>query len=354
MKRIAVFSYDLSVGGIQKSLINLLNNIDYDKFDVDLFLFAKEEFWTVSFPEKLNVKYLEPLSSMFTFLPFDHAMNKPRFDFSDCGEYDLAIDFNSYQVSCAVAALQIPAKYRVSWIHNDVEIKLANEWRYRVLWNAFKGKFKYFDEFVGVSEALIEPFKKSSGMTDKKYCSICNYINVEEIRQKAQQETDVELDSRCINFVAVGHMNHQKAYDIMLDVFAKACAERDDLRLYIMGDGPEREALEIQRASLSLQDKVIFMGYQTNPYSVMNKMDAFISTSRYEGQPLNIMEAMVIGLPLYCTKNLEKYTDGLQGYEDIVSALINAKKEPKHPDNLIEYNKNILNNIARLAEGRPD
>lgn len=353
MKRVAVFSYDLSVGGIQKSLINLLNNIDYNEYDVDLFLFAKEEFWTMSFPEKLNVKYLKPLSTLHSFLPFEMAMKKPRFDFSDCGEYDLAIDFNSYQVSCAVAALQVPAKYRVSWIHNDVEIKLKNEWKYRVLWNAFKGKFKYFDEFVGVSKALIEPFKKCSGMTDKKYCSICNYINVDEIHQKAMAEIDgLNLDESCINFVAVGHLNHQKAYDIMLDVFAQACQKRSDLRLYIMGDGPEREALEKQREALSLGDKVTFMGYQTNPYAVMNQMDAFISTSRYEGQPLNIMEAMVVGLPLYCTKNLEKYTDGLQGYEDIVDALVNAKKEPKHPDDLIEYNKQILDHIARLAEGK--
>lgn len=351
MKRIAVFSYDLSVGGIQKSLINLLNNIDYSAYDVDLYLFTKEEFWNVSFPEKLNVKYLEPLSSFFTFAPFETAMRKPRFDFSKCGEYDLAIDFNSYQVSCAVAALQVPARYRVSWIHNDVEIKLENEWKYRVLWNAFKGKFKYFDEFVGVSKALIEPFKKCSGMKDKNYCSICNYIKVDEIRQKSVMDIgELELDEGCINFVAVGHLNHQKAYDIMLDVFAKACEKRDDLRLYIMGDGPEREALEKQREELSLSDKVVFMGYQTNPYAVMNKMDAFISTSRYEGQPLNIMEAMVIGLPLYCTKNLEKYTEGLHGFEDIVSALVNAKKEPKRPDDLIEYNSGIIKAINELAE----
>ena len=82
----------------------------------------------------------------------------------------------------------------------------------------------------------------------------------------------------------------------------------------------------------------------------MNRMDAFISTSRYEGQPLNIMEAMVVGLPLYCSKNLENYTEGLEGREDISKALIDARKEEKRPDNLEAYNKRILNNIAKLAD----
>lgn len=351
MKRIAIFSYDLTVGGIQKSLLNLVNNIDYGTYDVDLFLFAKEEFWNVDFPEQLNVRYLEPLSPFYTFAPFEMAMKKPRFDFSAYGEYDLAIDFNSYQVSCAVAALQAPARYRVSWIHNDVEIKLENEWKYRVLWNAFKGKFVYFDEFVGVSEALIEPFKKCSGVTDKKYCVIPNLIDVNEIRAKiADSDETPDLDKNCMNFVALGHLNHQKAYDIMIDAFAKAYKARPELRLYIMGDGPERENLERQINLLSMQGIVNLLGYRKNPYSVMNEMDAFISTSRYEGQGMNILEAMAVGLPVYCTKNLERYINGLKGYEDIASAIIGAEKEQKHPDDLLEYNKAIKNAISDLIE----
>lgn len=350
MKKIAIFQSELSVGGIQKSLVNLLHSIDYDKFHVDLYLSRQEKFWNVSFPEKLNIFYLKPTPRIFSFLPFDISKALLRYDYAPGIEYDLAIDFNSYQVSCAVGAVTVPAKHRVMWIHNDVRIKYSNEWKYRVLWFFFKGKFKYYDEFIPVSAALAEPFAALSGQRDKKYTVIENLINVAEIREKMLYEpTDLVLDKSCMNFVALGRLCHQKGYDIMLEQFEKACRARDDLRLYIIGDGPDQAALQQQIISSGLEKKAFLLGRKENPYCYMNRMDAFISTSRYEGQPLNIMEAMVVGLPLYCSKNLESYTEGLAGREDMVQALVDARKEEKCPDSLEKYNNRILDNIAKLA-----
>ena len=79
-------------------------------------------------------------------------------------------------------------------------------------------------------------------------------------------------------------------------------------------------------------------------------MDGFISTSRYEGQGMNILEARAIGLPLYCSKNLEQYSEGLQGYEQdaLLQAIIHAEKQEKKPDELEEYNREILERIYEL------
>ncbi len=356
MKRIAFFQNDLGVGGIQKSIVNLLRNLDYSRFQADLYLSDKTAFWTDDFPKELNIRYLKPLPRIWSFLPFDLGKKRVETDpkFRECFpanvEYDLAVDFNSYQFSCAVGALTVPAKKRVMWIHNDVRIKLQNEWKYRVLWNAFKGKFKYYDGFVPVSGALEEPFRAMSGVEDKPFTVIQNYIDVGEIHRKMAEECpDLEIDESCMNFVALGRLCHQKGYDIMLDTFAEALKRRDGLRLYIIGDGPDRQALEEQRERLGLADKVTFLGNQPNPYRYMARMDAFLSTSRYEGQPLNIMEAMAVGLPLYCAKNLEQYNEGLQGYEDLVPALAAAQKAEKRPDDLAAYNGEILRRIGELA-----
>ncbi len=349
-KRIAFFQNELTVGGIQKSLLNLLSNFDYDNFDVDLYLFDDNNYWESELPKELNIKYLKPVSKLLSFLPFDVAKMFITPDFGDCGEYDVAIDFNSYQNCCAAGAIKIPAKKRVMWIHNDVGIKLKNEWKYKILWTLFKGKFKYYDEFVAVSDALIEPFRKESGVADKKITPIQNYISIKEIKDKLTREPeDLTVDESCMNFVALGRLCHQKGYDIMIDYFAKALESRKDLRLYIIGDGEDKDAVCEQIERLSLTDKVFLLGNQQNPFCYMKHMDAFISTSRYEGQGMNIMEAMVVGLPLYCTKNLEKYVPGLIGKENMVDALIASEKAEKKPDDLIKYNTEILQSVYALA-----
>ena len=133
MKRIAFFQDNLDVGGIQKSLVNLLRNFDYEHFQVDLYLSDRRSFWQVDFPPQLNIKYLKHIPRICSFIPFDTARTMVSLDFGDCGEYDLAVDFNSYQFSCALGALTVAAKRRVMWIHNNVSIKLENEWKYRVL-----------------------------------------------------------------------------------------------------------------------------------------------------------------------------------------------------------------------------
>ena len=157
-------------------------------------------------------------------------------------------------------------------------------------------------------------------------------------------------DPACLNLVALGRLCHQKGYDLMLPLFARAYALRPELRLYIIGDGPDRAALEAQRARLGLSEAVFFLGNQPNPYAVMARMDAFLSTSRYEGQPLNIMEARVLGLPLYCSRNLEKYAEGLVGYDDLLPALLAARRQAKQPDDLAAYNQAILASLLELAE----
>ena len=350
-KKIAFFQNDLDVGGIQKSAVNLMRNMDYDRFEMHLFLSKKQDFWNLDFPKELHIHYLNPTPRFYSFVPFDYALKHIHYDFPKDILFDLAVDFNSYQCSCAVGALTVPARKRVMFIHNDVEIKYKNEWKYRVLWHCFKGKFKHFDAFVAGTASIIEPFRRLSGVTDKPYSSIHNFIDVEAIRKKAEEPTEVTVDESCVNFVALGRLVHQKGYDIMLNYFGDACKTRDDLRLYVIGDGEDREALEKQCEELGLKEKVFFLGSRSNPYCIMQKMDAFISTSRYEGHPLNIMDAMVIGLPLYCTKNLEQYTDGLIGREDMAAALAAAGKEEKHPDDLAAYNKKIIDSYWELAGG---
>lgn len=375
MKRIAVFQQDLGIGGIQKSLRNLLNRPELSELSVDLFLFQKGNGWgreaAALFPSNVHVYYLPPAPPVCKYIPFDMALSRLipilTASFPAGVSYDAAIDFNSYQPECAAGAICIPAERRVAWVHNDVEIKLKNEWKYRVLHRFFQGKFKYFDHYVCVSEGIVPPFRRANGKylnPDAGISVIPNVIDTAEIFSAVKEPLTEPLpDPGCMNFVALGRLCHQKGYDLLLSAFQKAqklrlartAAEPErypPLRLYLIGDGPDREKLKKQAASLDLLEpdrpQVFFLGSRANPFSIMNRMDAFVSTSRYEGQGMNILEAKAVGLPVYCTKNLEPYVDGLTGYEDITAVLAFAEKQPHSPDPLCAYNQSILSSFLNL------
>ena len=202
-KRIAFFQEDLGPGGIQKSLFNLLRNLDYDRVDAELFLFEEGCFFEGELPAALTVRVLPPPPRPYSFMPFETARKLWKVDWAQYGEYDLAADFNSYQFACAAGTLGVNAKKRVMWIHNNVEIKLANEWKYRVLWHFFRGKFPFYDGFVPCSPALWEPFARLSGRGDAEHRVIANYIDVSEIRRKQAETAELPPDlEETVNFAA--------------------------------------------------------------------------------------------------------------------------------------------------------
>lgn len=330
----------------------MLNALDYTKYAVDLFLLREENFYKTELPKCVNVIYCRGGGRLGRLTPYGLQRLLRRKAYRKFGQYEIAIDFNSYQIGCALGATCVQAKQHVSWIHNDVGIKYAEEWKYRVLWALFRGKFKYFDGFVAVSPGLAAPFRTLARTGDKPIYVINNYIDTEEIFSKMMEKVDdLVVDPACFNLVAVGKLCHQKAYDVMMQVIADVVKVRPEVRLYVIGDGPDREALLRQRTQLELEEHVFFLGKRANPFPYLHMMDAFLSTSRYEGQPLNIMEAKAVGLPIFMSKNLEKYCAGFTGYEDLRAALINAQKQPKLPDALTAYNQEITRRLEALLDG---
>ena len=91
-------------------------------------------------------------------------------------------------------------------------------------------------------------------------------------------------------------------------------------------------------SDLDIKDYVTILGYKKNPFAIMNKMDGFILTSRYEGQGMVFLEAKALGLDIVMPKHLEKYVDDIEGTDDIISTITNLKKHKKEYDDLKEYN----------------
>lgn len=351
MKHIAFFQSDLRVGGIQKALINILNEIDYSRCCVDLYLYDKGCFFDMPAHENLHVHYVKsPFSFLDRFLYFGIVCALAK-DVTGGKPYDVAIDFNSYQNDCAVGTIKANAKKRVMWIHNDMEIKLANEPKYRVLWHFFKGKLSHYDAFAAVSPGIIDGFRHVTGLTDKPITAIPNHIDTKEIFRKKNQPVNFSIDPTKLNLCSVGRICHQKGYDLLMKELAKVKRVRQDFHFYLIGDGPDRSALESQIRTLGLSEYVTLLGNQANPFCYMDQMDGFVLTSRYEGQGMVIREAQALGLPLYISKHLECYNPGISGCEDIAAALCAAEKPvSKEYNELSVYNNAISASIRDLLE----
>ncbi len=346
MKKIAIFQCDFNVGGIQKALLNILNDIDYTQCEVDVYVFDDRVFFQMPEHENLKIIFCKPypfLNRLVYFELLHRFAPRPAAD----KEYDVAIDFNSYRNECAIGAITVKAKKRIMWIHNDVEIKQRHEYKYRILWHFFKAKLKYFDEFCAVSPGIIDGFRRVSGIYDKKITAIPNHINTAEIFEKAKAPVAFAVDPAQYNLCTMGRICHQKGFDILMTYMVKVHEVRPDMHLYLLGDGPDREKLTAQIESLGLTDTVTLLGNQSNPFPYVDQMDGFVLTSRYEGQGLVIWEAKTLGLDIFITDNLEKYNPGIPGCRDIVSALIAAERKEKVYDDLSEYNAAIE---ARLRE----
>ncbi|MBQ9269361.1 MAG: polysaccharide pyruvyl transferase CsaB [Oscillospiraceae bacterium] len=352
-KRIAFFQSNLHVGGIQKALVNSVMLPTLQDCDIDLYLFDQKVFFDISaLPKNVSIHYLKPFPVVTKLLPFwlVHLFSGA---YPIDGWFDAAVDFDSYQHDCAHGALSVRSDRRIMWIHNDMEIKLREEPKYRILFRFMKGKYRKYTHFAAVSEGIVEPFRNCTGMLYSKVAVVPNLINTEEIFQKSEEPPEMQADPSRFNVVSVGRLCHQKGYDLMLRDMQRLCRMRPETMCYLIGDGPDRAALQKQAEQLGIRNHVIFTGNLPNPYPMMRQMDAFCLESRYEGQGIVFWEAKALGLPLYFPRRLEKYNPSLQGSEDVAEALAAAEKQdqaqaPRRFDALTMYNHKIEESLCKL------
>lgn len=346
MKRIAIFVDNLNVGGIQKSIINMLKNLNKKNYELDLYVFSKEHFYEV--PEGINVITLKRPNKFLKFIPFNivRRIYNPTIQ----KEYDVSVDFDSYQMHTAIGALNCKAKKRVIWVHNDIPIKLKEEFKYRILHFFFKNKYKHFDEYVAVSQGAIDSFKTIENHRNKIYTVIPNYIDTNEIKIKMEEKSDIKVDNDKVNIVSVGRLCHQKGYDLMLENINELKENRTDFHLYLIGDGPDKAKLEKLCEIYKIQNFVTFLGNQKNPFKYLKQMDLFYLTSRYEGQGMVLLEAKAVGLDVLIPEHLEKYCPEIKSKKNVLKELkkYRSEKIDKKFDDLKTYNNSITESLDKL------
>jgi len=168
---------------------------------------------------------------------------------------------------------------------------------------------RHMDAVLAVSRPLADRLAEA-GVPAKKIHFVPNGfapLARSSTRGAARQQLGLNASARVIGWV--GRLSREKGADVMLDAIA-AC--ENAWRLSMIGDGPEREALRLRAATLGIADRVLWHGPISNAAALFSAFDAFVLSSRTEGTPIALFEAMHSNVPIVTTS--------VGGVPDVVSS----------------------------------
>ena len=187
----------------------------------------------------------------------------------------------------------------VMTVHNQlVAFTGMQRWGYRWL-------LRRCARSVACSQAVAESFA-GAGLGPGSMETIPNGLEPatqSELPAQRRQTLRAELGagSETVLFASIGRLSAEKGYGDLLDAFARLGDEHRDARLVLIGEGPLRTSLEEQAKRLTLDDRILFAGYRTDVPELLQAVDVVVFSSRWEGLPVALLEAMAAGRCLVTT-----------------------------------------------------
>ena len=192
-----------------------------------------------------------------------------------------------------------PETKTVSWIHCTAASSAALARSFRSE-KEMRRCYNLFDRMVFVARTAEQAFHKACTLHNRTEV-LHNTNESEKILELAQENAPLftGADDRFC-WCGMGKVTPNKGFDRMLRIQAKLIQEGYPVRLYILGDGPQRDELEQWSREHGIANTVAFLGYQTNPYQYLSKCDLFVCASHSEGFSTAATEALIVGTPV-CT-----------------------------------------------------
>ena len=352
----------MRLNGITTSALNLLNSIDHDRFDVSIVVRKPRGREELANHAAINprvrqfhrsggmnghkIPHFRRKSSERRGVPDYHHHSRTQAALWD-GEwrrifgatsFDVVIDFSGYSVFWATLLLHSPQASRAIWLHNDmaseVNRPVRGRRRMRRTLPAVFALYSQYDRLVSVSASLARVNRLSLSqryrIDPRAFAASRNLIDAVRIRglsneslptlaPRAEQET-FQQEPKWFEafskrggetwFVSVGRYSPEKNHARLISAFAFVHAMHPEARLLIIGYGSLRGDMESQIASLKLERVVFLTGQLSNPFPVLAHADCFVLSSKYEGQPMVLLEAALLHLPIVSTR-FESVEDAL-------------------------------------------
>lgn len=388
MKKKILFVVDEKMyGGVSSVLKTILDEINYNKFNVDLLvlhnrgialndlpkevglIYGKDFFEIVDLPMKKVIKTFNPIKilnkiELVLRMKFNKIEKKIILERKKIlsEKYDVEIGFKD-GFAALFTAYGDSAK-KISWLHTDYN-KYDCTAKYK---KTFVEVYKKINEVVAITEDVKKSFVNVY-KTNKEVVVISNIIDESSIIEKSN-EIDINYNKESINFVCVGRVAKVKAYDRLLEQVNKLKKDglKNNFTINIIGDGDEYINIKNKVKKYALEDNIRLWGYKSNPYPYIKEADMLLLPSLYEGLGVVLIESMILKVPIFATEFANAIeTSGFGKYGMVVKnndeaiylglkqLIINKDLIEKYKQNLANYkydNKEIvMKKIETLLEG---
>lgn len=300
-KKVLFVIKNLQGGGAEKVLVDIVNNLNYEKFDITIYLLRFEGTYLNSVNKEVKIKFdTKKISGFYCKkiqMRFAKYFPKLYYWFKIRDKYDIEVGFLE-GIATKIIANSLNTKSRkIGWIHIDL---LKKHWTKRFFLGDKEEEESYrkLDSIVFVSSEAKNAFSTlfPHNVTEKHV--IYNPIITNDIKEKANKE-EIIFDEFTV--VSVGRLNNQKGFDRLIIAHSE-CIKNKPHRLVIIGEGEEKLKLQQLAKELNVDESVRIIGFLENPYPYIKAADLFICSSRSEGFSLVVAEALVLNKPIISTK----------------------------------------------------
>lgn len=363
-KKLLFVNGSMKSGGVEKSLISLLKSIDYEKYEVDLFLFQNEGLFLQQVPDKVRILSCEKFSfreylkrgafrKAFRLLCSYVENYKQKNLEKYCGnfwknmkdvfpkftlKYDVAIAYNDGYALYFVVD-NVVADKKIAWNH----IEYTADFCYKP---GLDGKYyDKLDYLVSVSVSCADILKSVFPKLRSKIYVIENILNKDFIHMQANERNPYP-NTDGLKIVSVGRLCMQKGYDYGISALSFLKKKGIPFDWYIIGVGELQSSLQEQVEKAHMQGQVHFMQEQVNPYIFVKNADIFLQTSRVEGKSITIEEAKLLHKPIVVTNYPtvgDQIIDGVSGLiadmnpESIYTKILMLLENPLLKNDLHNY-----------------
>lgn len=293
---------DLRHGGAEKVLVNLVNNLNPQKYDISVQTIFDTGIHRQNI--KPHVHYLPGFK--WQFPGNSHLLKRipasMLYSFMIRDNYDVIISYLEGIPARVVSGCKHPSVKKVTWIHTGFENAQMFSMGFGSFERALKA-YQSFDRIVCVSEAVQARMEEVASVQFKNSMVLYNTNETDKILQLSHEKVDdVVFSHDTINICSVGKIDKNKGFDRLARIHRRLVKEGFKTHFYILGVGEQQKSIEEYLKQEGLEQTFTFLGFRDNPYKYVAACDLYVCSSYREGFSTAVTEALVVGTPVVSTE----------------------------------------------------